>query len=278
MGTRFRKSIKLGKYVRVNLSKSGIGYSVGTKGYRITKMANGRTRRTVSIPGTGISHVSETSARSRSAASHTYEPTSAAASTDAPRLSTPAALAITAVILFLIFAFCIYIPSGSTGETTSPGTSSSPTRLSFSPLDPLTIPQGEYIVISVTHNHPIPMDYLSVVSDAPEIARAELVSVSDYHTKFAIIGDSIGTCYIRAEYGGFSSNPLSVTVTEPVVYDESTPPDDVPTSPVYYFIVNKTTKVIHRASCSRAPESGEYTTDYAYYVGSGYNHCSYCFD
>lgn len=59
VGMRFRKSIKLGKHVRINLSKSGVGYSVGTKGYRVTKMANGRTRTTVSIPGTGISHVSE---------------------------------------------------------------------------------------------------------------------------------------------------------------------------------------------------------------------------
>lgn len=58
MGFRLRKSINLGG-VRINLSKSGVGYSVGAKGMRITKCANGRTRKTVSIPGTGISYVSE---------------------------------------------------------------------------------------------------------------------------------------------------------------------------------------------------------------------------
>lgn len=60
MGFRFRKSINLGKGFRINFSKSGIGYSLGTKGYRITKTANGKIRQTFSIPGTGISYVEET--------------------------------------------------------------------------------------------------------------------------------------------------------------------------------------------------------------------------
>ena len=59
MGFRFRKSIDILGLFRINFSKSGIGFSYGVPGYRVTKMANGRTRKTVSIPGTGISHVSE---------------------------------------------------------------------------------------------------------------------------------------------------------------------------------------------------------------------------
>ena len=58
MGFRFRKSIKAGPF-RINLSKSGIGYSVGTKGLRFTKKAGGGTRTTASIPGTGISYVKD---------------------------------------------------------------------------------------------------------------------------------------------------------------------------------------------------------------------------
>lgn len=65
MGLRFRKSIKLGG-LRINFSKSGIGYSFGGKGARITKMANGRTRTTLSVPGTGISYVSESSSKKKS--------------------------------------------------------------------------------------------------------------------------------------------------------------------------------------------------------------------
>ena len=60
MGFRIRKSINLGSGVRVNLSKKGVGYSVGTKGYRLTKKAGGGIRSTTSIPGTGISYIKET--------------------------------------------------------------------------------------------------------------------------------------------------------------------------------------------------------------------------
>lgn len=64
MGLRFRKSVKLGP-LRINFSRSGVGYSYGVKGYRVTHAANGRKRTTVSIPGTGISHVTETAGRRR---------------------------------------------------------------------------------------------------------------------------------------------------------------------------------------------------------------------
>ena len=63
MGLRFRKSINLGGGFRINLSKSGIGYSWGTKGYRITKTARGTVRQTISIPGTGISYTEESHAQ-----------------------------------------------------------------------------------------------------------------------------------------------------------------------------------------------------------------------
>lgn len=55
MGFRFSKSIRLGKHVRLNISKSGIGVSAGVKGARISTGSRG-TRLTTSIPGTGISH------------------------------------------------------------------------------------------------------------------------------------------------------------------------------------------------------------------------------
>ena len=57
MGFRYRKSINLGGGFKVNLSKSGVGYSWGTRGVRYTKTATGKKRTTLSIPGTGISYV-----------------------------------------------------------------------------------------------------------------------------------------------------------------------------------------------------------------------------
>lgn len=58
MGLRFRKSMKLGP-LRINFSKSGIGYSYGVKGFRVTHKANGGVRTTASIPGTGVSYVKD---------------------------------------------------------------------------------------------------------------------------------------------------------------------------------------------------------------------------
>lgn len=60
MGYRYRKSFKLGPF-RINLSKSGVGWSVGNKYARYTRKANGGTRVTTTLPGTGISHVEELS-------------------------------------------------------------------------------------------------------------------------------------------------------------------------------------------------------------------------
>lgn len=59
MGLRIRKSINIGKHFRVNLSKSGVGFSAGVKGFRVTRTANGKYRKTVTLPGTGISYVDE---------------------------------------------------------------------------------------------------------------------------------------------------------------------------------------------------------------------------
>lgn len=66
MGFRFRKSINAGP-LRFNFSKSGIGYSVGTKGLRYTKKTGDGTRTTASIPGTGISYVKDSGKASTAA-------------------------------------------------------------------------------------------------------------------------------------------------------------------------------------------------------------------
>jgi hypothetical protein len=53
MGWNFRRSLNLGP-LRLNASKSGIGYSVGVRGFRVGKDAKGRKYTATSIPGAGI--------------------------------------------------------------------------------------------------------------------------------------------------------------------------------------------------------------------------------
>lgn len=55
MGFFYRKSVRFGPF-RVNLSKSGVGASVGTRGIRTGVSARGRRYTTFSIPGTGVGY------------------------------------------------------------------------------------------------------------------------------------------------------------------------------------------------------------------------------
>ena len=73
MGIRFRKSIKICKGVRLNLSKSGISYTIGTKGASINTGKNG-TYLNTGIPGTGIYSRERLDAGTRQSAPPPAEP------------------------------------------------------------------------------------------------------------------------------------------------------------------------------------------------------------
>ena len=63
MGFRYRKSVRLIPGVRLNLSKSGTSVSVGGRGLTTNFSKRGR-RTTISLPGTGLSYTTSTSAGS----------------------------------------------------------------------------------------------------------------------------------------------------------------------------------------------------------------------
>lgn len=73
MGVRYRKSKKIGP-VRITASKSGLSASIGVKGLRVTKLANGRVRTTASIPGTGISYVKDMSSKKEAKSVNSTKP------------------------------------------------------------------------------------------------------------------------------------------------------------------------------------------------------------
>jgi hypothetical protein len=53
VGWSYRKSVNIGPF-RVNLSRSGVGYSIGGMGFRTGMRAGGRRYSSVSVPGTGL--------------------------------------------------------------------------------------------------------------------------------------------------------------------------------------------------------------------------------
>jgi hypothetical protein len=55
MGFSYRRSVGIGPF-RINISRSGIGWSVGGRGVRTGVDGRGRRYTNVSIPGTGVSY------------------------------------------------------------------------------------------------------------------------------------------------------------------------------------------------------------------------------
>ena len=55
MGLHYRKSVSFGPF-RVNVSKSGVGYSVGGSGFRTGVSSRGKRYTTFGLPGTGIGY------------------------------------------------------------------------------------------------------------------------------------------------------------------------------------------------------------------------------
>lgn len=55
MGWYFRRSASLGPF-RVNVSRGGLGWSVGGRGFRTGRSARGRRYSTFSLPGTGLGY------------------------------------------------------------------------------------------------------------------------------------------------------------------------------------------------------------------------------
>ena len=72
MGLNFRKSIKICKGVSLNLSKSGVGVSVGTKGARASINTSGRSSVKVGIPGTGLSYTASSGSKKKTAKKRSY--------------------------------------------------------------------------------------------------------------------------------------------------------------------------------------------------------------
>ena len=59
MGWRYRRSVKIAPGVRLNLGKRSAGVSVGPRGAKLSVNTKREVRRTVGLPGTGLSHTSQ---------------------------------------------------------------------------------------------------------------------------------------------------------------------------------------------------------------------------
>lgn len=76
MGWRFQKRVRVIPGITLNFSRKGVSTSIGGRGARVT-LGHGKTRSTVGIPGTGISHTTITSNKRRARSRQQVNPQSA---------------------------------------------------------------------------------------------------------------------------------------------------------------------------------------------------------
>ena len=67
MGFNFRKTISLGKGLKLNLGKKSASVTVGKKGVHHTISTTGKQTTTVGIPGTGLSYSTTTGTKKQAA-------------------------------------------------------------------------------------------------------------------------------------------------------------------------------------------------------------------
>ncbi|MFS0574039.1 DUF4236 domain-containing protein [Sporosarcina sp. 179-K 3D1 HS] len=65
LALRMRKSFTITKGVRMTVSKTGVGVSIGTRGLRHSIHSSGRRTSTIGIPGSGISYVKTSSGKKK---------------------------------------------------------------------------------------------------------------------------------------------------------------------------------------------------------------------
>jgi hypothetical protein len=110
MGWGFRKSFNLGP-LRINASKSGLGYSIGGRGFRVGRDSRGRKYRAISIPGTGIFNRTYTSKKIGNQKPASYN-SSTPPSCKQSSQSLSQGLGTRKVLLYIALAFLIYFVVG----------------------------------------------------------------------------------------------------------------------------------------------------------------------
>lgn len=71
MGLNFRKRIRLGKFINLNLGKKGAGFSIGIPGARFSVNSQGRKQASIGLPGTGLSYTKSFGTKSKKNAAST---------------------------------------------------------------------------------------------------------------------------------------------------------------------------------------------------------------
>ena len=251
---RFRKSFNLGKHFRINLSKNGIGYSVGAKGVRLSHGADGKDRLTTSVPGTGLS------------STHTLRSSRKKSSGCLTVLLVPAALVI--LILLILMVTGMFDEDKIPPPPENPVIAETPEEgLRFADDGTVLLQIGESASLSVElPGEGITADDLVMEGGDPSLAEIS-ADGTVYHIK--ALAPGLLNLSVRTADG-----TQCTSVTQVIIED---PAED---TPVTYYVVNTANRKIHLGGCSYAPEAGsenrDVVTDISGLTADGYTWCEYC--
>lgn len=270
MGIRFRKSLKLSKHTRVNIGKNGIGYSIGTKGFRLSLGSDGKVRKTHSIPGTGISYTNTFSDIS------TPRPTRPTPNILTFVLVLSAAIIILSFILSSIFFRQGEIPPPPDHTHTTSTHDNKPT-LYLSSYNTVFLAPGETHFLCIEYDPGVfQKNNIILHWDDPRIVSADLKYTDENIIVYTITGVSDGYSNLWAS----SINGDSCTEKVQIIVESEfgIPPD--PSTHKTTYVLNTHTKVIHTNSCiitdSISPEHKSFTSNLYSAVIDGYSLCSRC--
>lgn len=265
MGWRFRKSKKIGPF-RINISNKGVGYSVGTKGFRISHGADGKDRVTTSIPGTGIY------------STQTLDKDTKASEKKAKSSGVPTVLIVLLALILIPSVITVFQGVFEKDEMPPPpernNAVSSVTEEGIGFVDDSTVLTrvGEAVTLEVEIlQESISTDDLIINGGDDNIAEiikdGKVLSIAPKAA--GILNLSVSTAD-----GKYQTSIAQIIIEEPYLSE----PTPIPASS--FVVINTSSKKLHHAGCSYAPEAGSenrrIVTDEADIPNEGYTWCAFC--
>lgn len=282
MGLRFRKSINLGKGLKLNVGKKGVGLSTGVKGFRYSINSSGHQTKTISLPGTGLSYTSSSGGKKKSKikTSKTIKSQKELSHITKPGgCLTAACIGIIFIIICVVIA--VVISSKSKKETNSVSLKWSRSSLS---VDAKIYVPDLYLQVSGKNADEISPTEIKLSNS--DICKIEYKSSNHSQIIYEITPIKDGFADITATYNGVTSEPITITIdmsekvettTVATTEKETEPPEQttVTDKQEELVYVTSTGKKYHTKYCRYYNDNcKEMTKEQA--EQSGYTACEVC--
>ena len=301
MGLRFRKSLSLGKGLKLNVGKKSVGVSAGGKGFRYSVNSSGRKTKSISVPGTGVSYVSTSSGKKSSKGRNKKSRTQAQTKKASCFKSGCIVPTIIFCVFCVIFSFAVSNDDKEKSDTSS-NNSLKKTATTFETdtktsdllewyFAPKTISEETELKLTADKDFDISritaQNFKISVSDE-EVLDVQFKEVMDDSIKLIAIPKSNGECAVICSYGSVKTEPLYLTVKAPEttttavetsIEEQTEEPSQTFTTNQQTYLLNHESMKIHKPSCRtiKHPENFEETTDLDWALNDGYSYCGVCF-